>query len=466
MIEKGKDIDEQTAEAKIKRDYYGNLKKYLNDPAGIKNLVAPSVVGITDPSMNNLVMKLSDLFTQREVQSYTLQEKNPRLEALDKEIKYTQRILGENINNLLSNTQQELNSLSVERAQLGQQQATLPKIEQNFISIKRNFDLNSDLYNFLMQRRTEAGIVKASNEPDATIIDPATSDTVKPIGHHGGINLLIGAVTGMVLAFLIILLKKYLGSRIRMISDVLAALDVPLTAIIRRSNLNSALPAYEYAHSAVAESFRDVRTKIILHWPNHSGCKVISVNSCISKEGKSFVSSNLACMMALDNKKVLLVDMDLRKPDIHTIFKVNNNLGMSNYLKSETTFENLLVNTIRGLTLITAGSHAEYPSELLHTDRLNRFFDLAKKQFDYVIIKNPPSMLISDSRLIDKYADLNLFLLKFKYSARTEINYINELIKINKQADIFVILNNVSASNDLMNMKGYGYYHEEKMRTS
>ncbi len=455
VIEQTKNIEDQVAQAKLKLEYYNNLKKYLRNPNQIKNLVAPSVVGVTDPALNNLVQKLSDLSSQREVDSYTLQEKNPKLIALDKEIAYTQNELAENINNLSSNTQLELNNLTSQKNQIYEQQSTLPKKEQNYINIKRSVDLNSDLYNFLLQRKAEAGIMKASNAPGAQIIDPARIDTSKPIGHHGLVNLFIGFVLGTVLVFLFLLLKSYTDHTIQDISEVGHALNLPITSIIRHNVSGSALPAFENPQSEVAESFRNLRLKLYFSDENSTGGKIVSVNSNTSEEGKSFVSSNLAAILSVDGKSVLLIDSDLRKPDLQNTFGIQNPKGLTSYLNNDADFEEVLNYTdIPNLTVLTAGPATNRPSELLNNGKMKLLLELARKRFDFVIIKNPPSGLISDALLVQKFSDINIYLLKFKFSTNEHVQYINDLSRIVKPDNLMVVLNNVAESNGM----AYGYY--------
>ncbi len=458
VIEKTKNIEDAEAVAKIKLDYYNNLKQYLRSPDKIKNLVAPSVVGVTDPTLNSLVLKLSDLSSEREVQSYTLQERNPKLVSLDKEIAYTQNELAENINNLSNNTQLELNNLIKQKNDVYAQQSTLPKKEQNFINIKRSFDLNNDLYNFLLQRRAEAGIMKASHEPEAQIIDPARLNTTKSMGHSGFINLLISVVACLFLTFLYFLIKNHSDRTIYDISEVDNALDLPVSGIIKHNKSASALPAFEFPGSEVAESFRDLRLKLYFLDGKTADGKIVSINSSSSEEGKSFVSSNLASIFAVDNKSVLLIDADLRKPELHNTFRLRNDTGLSSYLKNGSNLESVLSKTdIKNLTVLTAGPSSDYPSELLSNGKLQSLLNEAKRKFDFIIIKNPPSGLVSDALLIEKLADVNIYLLKFKHSTTKHIQHINDLAKMGMLNNMLVVLNNVS-SNGLMNKHGYGYY--------
>src|SRR5690606_32131225 len=118
VIGKLEEIEQQEALSRMKLEYYNNLKKYLNDGSQIRELIAPSVVGVTDPALNSVVLSLSDLYSQREVLSYTVQDQNPNLIALDKEIDYTKKVLEENISNLLDNSQIELRNLQQQKQRI------------------------------------------------------------------------------------------------------------------------------------------------------------------------------------------------------------------------------------------------------------------------------------------------------------------------------------------------------------
>src|SRR5690606_18039252 len=167
------EIQSEEARINMRLEYYNNLKRYLNDASQMKELVAPSGVGITDPALNTSVPRLSDLSRQKEVLSDTVQEKNPNVVSLVNEIQYTQKILQENIDSLLNNTHVELANLNERKQRVNSQLSRLPKTEQDLVNIKRTFDLNNDLYTFLLRKRAEVGIARASNSPDARILDTA-----------------------------------------------------------------------------------------------------------------------------------------------------------------------------------------------------------------------------------------------------------------------------------------------------
>ena len=161
-------IQNDIAAAKMQLEYFTNLKSYINNASDMKSVVAPSVVGITDASLNALVVKLGDLFHQREVLSYTAQDKSPQMVSLDEEISYTQKTIGENLTNLVNNARIQLQSLNRQEAGINSAKTAIPKTEQNLNKVKRNFDFNNELYSFLLQKRSEAQIAEASRDPGRT----------------------------------------------------------------------------------------------------------------------------------------------------------------------------------------------------------------------------------------------------------------------------------------------------------
>lgn len=461
VVDKLEEIERQESIGNMKVEYYNNLQQYLKNSDQMEDLVAPSVVGVTDPALNALVLKLSELYGQREVLSYTVQEKNPTLISLDKEINYTQNILEENIDNLLGNSRLELRNLHERKQKVNRQLAKLPKTEQDLINFRRSFDLNNELYTFLLQRRAEAGIARASNNPDAKILDPARMDTAIILSPGKMQILLMGLFLGMGIPLLLFTIIDYFDHRLSDVKDVESQLDLPVAgSIIHNKFKKCDLPVFEYSQSAITESFRGLRTNLqyLLKGENK---KVLAIHSTIVGEGKSFVSLNLAAIMAINNKRVLLVEADLRKPSLHHVLMCKNDMGLSDYLSGEKHFDDVVLSTkVRGLSFVSAGLKPLYPSEMLNNGPLEKFIMEAKDRFDYIVIDNAPVNIVSDAMIISPYADVNLFVLRMKRSTRDELDFIN------KTAHEGVIKHMVVALNDASyeNQKGYGYYNEDRIK--
>lgn len=457
VVQSLEQIETEEAASKMRLEYYNNLKKYLSDAKQMKDLVAPSVVGITDNTLNALVLKLTDLYSQRELLSYSVQEKNPNLITLDNTIQYTQKILRENIDNLLNNTYGEIRNMEQRKQRVNSTLSSLPKTEQDLVNIKRSFDLNNDLYTFLLRKRAEIGIARASNAADATVLDTARFDAVVPLGPGKIQIILIGFIAGLILPFFALVLLEYFSGKLETLEDVEKQSELSIAGNIFTNRFKTELPVIGHPNSAITESFRSLRANLF-HLSHHSDRKVFAIHSTLVGEGKSFLAANLAVSLAINNKKVLLVEGDMRKPKLHMLFKFTRDRGLSTFLTGKLTFHEVVQPTkVTGLFFVAAGLEIAHPSEMLSSDNFEKFVRLAKEEFDYVVIDSVPIGVLSDASRIAKCADINLIVLRLRYSGNSQLRTINKLAAEGIMTNMALVLNDVSDELTKKQLKAYGY---------
>jgi tyrosine-protein kinase Etk/Wzc len=457
VVEKLKGIETERSNLELKLDYYNNLKFYLENRDQNKDLVAPSIVGVTDESLNARVLKLNELYTRREVLSYTAQERNPVLISLNNEINFAQKGLSENVENLIANTRVELQSLNERQRSVNSELSKLPKTEQDLIGIKRNFDLNNELYTFLLQRRAEAEIAKASNNPDAQILDPTDSEIAVLLGPKLFINVGVGLFGGLFLALGFVVIKEFTNERLTSIEEITNKLDVAIVGSIAINKYKVETPVYHHPRSALTESFRGLRVNLE-HFFKATGGKVLALHSHISGEGKSFVAVNLAMIFAMSNKKVLLLDADLRKPRLHRILHIENEYGLSTYLSGEKSADEVIYLTdIKNLHVVTTGNVNLNSFELLNNGMIKTFIETVKDGYDLIIIDNSPFGVIYDPIIVGANADFNLVLLRLNYSKKDEIDAVNKVGNDGILKKVMVAVNGIKQG------KGYGYYKDDAM---
>jgi tyrosine-protein kinase Etk/Wzc len=448
-------VEREGAASKMKIEYYNNLKKYLNNAKEMKELVAPSVVGITDGSLNALVLKLSQLYSDRELLSYSAQEKNPNLISLDNTIQYTQKILRENIDNLLNNTYGEIKNLELRKQQVNALLYRLPKTEQDLVNIKRSFDLNNDLYTFLLKKRAEVGIARSSNSPDATLLDSADTGAAESIGPNKSQIILLGLFLGLSIPFITLLIGEYFDTTIKNSEEVENYSTLPLIGTIFDSKFKTNLPVIQHPNSAVAESFRSLRTNIE-HFIDHSNSKAIAVHSTLVNEGKSFIAANLASSLASKNKKVLLIEGDMRNPELSALFECNRENGLSTYLNGKLSLKEIIQPTkITGLSFVAAGSEKIHSSELLRGNAFEILINEAKKYFDYIIIDSVPVGVLSDAESLGRYADANLIVVRAGLTKIDQLKLLNKLSKENIIKNLSIVLNGVHNNFIKSSLKNY-----------
>jgi len=443
--------------SEMRLTYYRNLRNYITSSIGMKQAVSPSVVGITDPALNSMVLKLSDLYSRREVLSYSVQDKNPALVTLDNEIQDTRNSLGENLNNLELNAKNELNNLKEQIDDVNKSVSQLPKTEQQLINIKRRFDVNNDLYTYLLTKRAEAAITKASNVADAQVVDAARLETAVVIGPNKKSNLMIGLMSGLGIPLIIILLLDFFNDTIRSREEIERTTSIPIVGMIGHNLYDKEFAVTEHPRSAISESFRGLRTNLqyILREKEQN---VIGVHSAIPGEGKSFISLNLACIMAMNSKKVLLVAVDMRKPRLNLIFGMDHRQdGLSTFLIGKNQFSEIVYPTLlENLSFVSSGPIPPNPAELLENGNFEQFIAEARVAFDFVILDNPPVSIITDGVISGRYSDTNLFLLRQGYSHKAQIKFIDQLAAKDTMQRICIVLNDFEAASYRYGRK-YGY---------
>ncbi len=437
--------------------YYAYLLEYVKNRNNLNQVVAPAVMNITDPILADLLTQLNTLIAQKNELQFSMQKNNPKMAEVDAKISIMQASLIDNIQNLIRNNNLALSDTKGILAGAEQELLQLPVTERQLINIKRKYNVNDQIYTFLLQRRAESAIARASNVADNKILDVARVDNALPIAPKKKMNYLIGLFMGFLIPFGTLVLIDLMNNKITSREDVEKKTPVPLIGGVGHYLGHKQVAVLENPRSALAESFRGVRTTLqyLLKDEKH---KVIMITSTISGEGKTFVSANLAAMLALGAMKTLLVGLDMRRPTLLKLFHMESKPGISQYLIGQAGFSEVVLPTdIENLFLAPAGAIPPNPAELINSHRMVEFFSKAKEQFDIVIVDTPPFGLVTDALLVARFADANLFMVRQMYSSRDVLEPIGELYHKKELKNIGIILNDVKPAGYHYH-KGYRYY--------
>lgn len=451
------EIEQEQYLTQMQLNYYRDLQQYLNDASRIEQMVNPSVIGITDSNLSGLLSRLMELYSRREVLSYTVQDNNPALIVLDKEIKIVRDGLEETLKNQLATTHSKMESLQDRYSEIQARLRRLPETEKNLISIQREFELNNEIYTYMLQKKTEASISKASIIPQIQVIDEAIVEAAKKTGPNLLINVAIGLMGGGIIPFLIITLMIVFNHKIETIQEVEKGSRIPVLEGIMRHKYKVKLPVIQHPRSGIAESFRGLKTNINTLTEGIDS-KVISVNSLIPGEGKSFMSSNLAAVLSKTGKKTLLIGADLHKPTLHEFLDVKESYGLRDYLSNNKNMDEIIsTTTIPDLFFIQTGMNSENPSDLMNSAKFDELIAKARKIFDYIVIDNAPLLLVPDAILTSQFSDISMFVLRVNYSHKGQIKQINKIVEFNKIERSAIVMNDTPESG-----YGYGYGYRKK----
>lgn len=455
-----KEYQVSKSELTLQMHYYNYLDDYIKSRTEYSDIIAPSVMGVTEPGITSYLSKITDLYAEKVRLQLSSKIVSPKIYELNNEIDGLKKLIVENIRSLKEATELRIKEIDRKISESETILSSLPAKERNLIKIKRNYTLNDNIYNFLLQKRAESGIIRASNTPDAKLIEKCRPENASQILPKKSSNYTIALVIGLLIPIGFVYLRELLNDKIMDKSDIDRKTTIPVLGIVSHNSSGFEIPVFEKPKSSMAESFRSLRTNL-QYFIRDKEKKVIAITSTISGEGKTFCAINLAAILAISNKKVLIAGLDLRRPKLHTIFNINNDKGISTYLIDRDQWSEIIFSThIPNLFVATSGPVPPNPAELIETQAMHNFLEKAKSEYDYVILDTPPLAIVTDAFLLATETDANLFVIRQNYSSKHVFDLLNDLYA-KKELKNFCILINDLKSNGLYGYKyGYGYgYH-------
>src|SRR5690606_19732362 len=313
------ELERNLSQERYKREYYRKLQEYLvREEYG--EILVPSGLGIDDPILNSLIENLIALQSERSRYLATQTEASPTVMEVTRKIRDLNASIKEVLQNVTQNVDFVINDLETRIARIEAEFSQLPTTEQNLLRFQRKFDLNENIYTFLLQRRAEAAIAMASNTASNKIVEYASLSyealTIKPLT-----NYLIALILGFMIPIGVIASIVFFDDKIKDKKELEENLHVPLLAQIGQNTIKSNLVVLNVQRSAIAEAFRSLRTNITFIIPKEKQL-TIAVTSTIAGEGKTFSSINLASAYSLNGKKTILIGCDLHKPKVFDDFNL------------------------------------------------------------------------------------------------------------------------------------------------
>lgn len=456
IFDQMKQFETERANLLIQKRYYNYIIDYFNSNKDMSGLVPPSSMNVADPILNQMISELLTLNAERSSIVSNNNQKNLFLVQVENKIRAQKQTIIENVKNNLNTLNFSINELNYRSQRLSDEISKLPRTEIRLLGMERKFKLNDAIYTFLLQKRAEAEIAKAANYPDYEILDPAREITSSLIFPKKKLNYLIALFLGLLFPSTVILIRDFFRDSLTSPEEVELLTGQKVMGSIFKSNHRNDSVVAEKPRSAVAESFRTLRTNMFLHQQG-VGTPVILITSSLPREGKSFVAFNLAASIASMGHKTIVVDCDLRRPTLHNKFKIENELGVSTILvKQSTIIETIQETFVPNLYALPAGPILPNPAEYIRANLFDDLFIYLKANFDYIIIDTPPLGAIADSYLLMKYASLNLLVTRQNYTHKgIFVKVINGLQK-NKLQNFELVFNGLN-----FKRAGYGRYYSK-----
>lgn len=435
------------------------IRDYLADPAKAGELI-PANTGIADVNIEGQIAEYNELMLQRDKLIGNSSEKNPVVMDMNNSLAAMKQTIVRTVDNLIAGLDLKIQNIRGEEERTLKRMAAVPSQQKYVLSVERQQKIKESLYIYLLNKREENALTKSITESNARIIDPAMGSNA-PVAPKAQLILLAGLMLGILIPTGVLFILKASDTCVRWKKDLIDILSIPFLGEIPqriRAKGETKQPIVVKAESkdAVSEAFRIMRTNLsFMGSTTEHQLQTIMVTSMNVGAGKTFISSNLAMTLALAGKKVVLVDLDIRKGSLSKWIHVHQT-GVTNFLSGEVTQVKDIVTKSdyhENLSVVGKGPVPPNPAELLLSPRLNELVEQLKAMFDYVILDNVPSNMVADAMIVNRVADLTLYVIRAGKMDRRQLPEVERLYTEKKLNNMAIVLNGVSEFHH-----GYGYY--------
>ena len=428
------------------------IKEYLTD-SDIIDLI-PSNTGLNDVNVEAQINTYNTTKLRLDKLKVDSSESNPVVQELSNSLRSMRLNIIRAIDNLI--TSLDLKKTDAEsREKFAQARvATVPTKEREMLTIERQQKIKESLYMFLLNKREENALSQAMADNNARLIDEADGSS-NPISPNRKKILMLGLLLGLITPAGYFLITMFLDNKVSSRKDLEDVISMPFIGDIpeeKDANIKGVFSKEEY--STISEAFRILRTNLSFMINKKEKCQAITFTSFSEGAGKTFISRNLAISYVLANKKVAIIDLDIRKGTLSKSL-LGKTTGVTNYLSDDTvTIDDIIYKDedYDMMDIVPAGMIAPNPAELLMGDRLDKLIAEMKERYDILIVDNVPIGIVADAAIANRIADLTVFVVRAGKFDKRQIPDLEKMYTEKRLNNLSLILNGIDTSK-----KGYGY---------
>ncbi|MFV0468107.1 MAG: GumC family protein [Dysgonomonas sp.] len=450
------------------------VKRYISDPSS-KNQLIPSGLGIADMDIQTLVNEYNTMMLKRNTLLSNSSDNNPLLKDINESLNTIRQSVISSINNIVKTTDLQTDNIIKSETQTNRQIATNPSQAKYLLSVERQQKVKESLYLYLLQKREENQLSQAFTAYNTRIINPPSGNTI-PVFPQKKTIFLIALAVGLITPLMIIFLLNNLDISVRnrkdlkdvtvpFIGEIPSNLDVKKGNFYNRlfhsqkhkSDNQLSIVVGEDVHNYINEAFRVVRTNLDFMKGKSDKMKVMLMTSFNPDSGKTFIINNLAMSQALAGKKVIVINLDMRTSGKNLANLDVNQAGISNYLNGFIDDPQDIIekgSLHPNLDIIPIGSIPPNPTELLLSERLPKLFNYLRTIYDYILVDCTPIDLVADPVIIEKHADLTIFVIRVGLLDRRMLPELEEMYQNKRFKNMVMLLNGV-----IHPYNKYGYYY-------
>ena len=443
FVQESNQYKQESVALEMQKTLVGYLKEYLVDPRKGSELL-PVNTGIDDLNIESQINEYNALLLKRDKLIENSSDRNPVVMDLNDSLNAMKQIMLRAIDNVMTNLNIKLRNLRQRELKASSRISAVPTQQRQMLSIERQQKIKEELYLYLLNKREENALSEAITESNARVVDAADGSNA-PIAPDTKKILLVAFVIGCAIPGAIIFGMLFLDTTVRTRKDVEDAVSIPFLGEIplRDKKNKDEIVVRENGRDSISEAFRIVRTNMDFMRVKAKDMKVVMFTSFNPNAGKTFVSMNLAMSFALTRKKVILVDLDIRKGTLSGHVSGSTNMGITNYLSGKVDDINSIIKKeelATNLDIIHTGPVPPNPSELLLSDRLEALIEELKKRYDYIILDNVPAGLVADAAIVNRVADLTIYILRAGLMDRRQLPELEKLYRQGKFRNMSLVV--------------------------
>ena len=461
------DAEQKRVELETQLGIVSNLKSHIQN--NNRDQLLPSNSGVKSAGLNEMISNYNKLILDKNRLSRIASGSNQAMVDLNNKIEST-------YNTVQSSLQNEENNLQIARRDIMSQYyqnsariRAVPRQERQYTEIKRQQGVKEGLFLYLLQKKEEKYMNMSSVAPSTKLIDNVRY--AGPVSPRKKIILLSSLLIGLLIPVIGIKVRDLMRYQIENKEELEAMSTVPVLGEIPKTDQAGNVLVKENSTDSFTEMVRLLRANLLFVMDSPDK-KVINMLSSVSGEGKSFVTINLAISLALLEKKVLIIELDVRKPRLADYIGIENKSGITLYLSGQINQNELIKPTgiHPNLSIITAGTIPPNPNELLAKPALDQLIDDLRRQFDYIVIDTAPIGVVSDSLLLNRLADVTLYVVRAEFTPKKDIEDATTLYKKKKIKNMYFVLNDVDLNKHTYRYGygkkyGYGYGYGKNKHT-
>lgn len=448
------------------------IKEYLTNENN-KHQLLPVNSGIENENLATQLNEFNNKLLERNSLVAHSSTKNPLVKEMDLALEDMRSALVNSIDNQMVALRAQIRSLETISGQATSQIASNPKQSKYLLSVERQQKVKESLYLYLLQKREENELSQAFTAYITRIV-AKPGGSMKPTAPVKKNILLIAFGFGMLIPIIVLFLKENMNTRIRGRKD-LEGLTMPFMGEIplygkkrilgKKSEEVRNVVVKEGNRNIINEAFRVLRTNLEFVIGSNTPSSVIIVTSFNPGSGKTFLTMNMAVSFAIKNKRVLIIDGDLRRASLSTYIN-SPKIGWADYLGGQVNniFDLIVTHDKHvSLDILPVGTIPPNPTELLYNDRLQEVVNILKQQYDIVFIDCPPVDIVADTQIIGTMADRTIFVLRAGLMERSMLSELENIYQEKKYKNLSIILNGTEVSHGHYGYSysyKYGYYHE------